>query len=48
MKNLEPAMEKCFRERPPIAETTPPPPQPISDKDRQMSGPDAETTGHTP
>ncbi len=48
MKNLEPAMEKCFRERPPIAQTTPPPPRPISDAERQMSGPDAETTGHTP
>jgi signal peptidase I len=26
MANLEPSMEKCFRDRPPIALTTPPPP----------------------
>ena len=28
MANLEPAMEKCFKDRPPVSETTPPPPRP--------------------
>jgi len=46
MVNLEPAMEKCFRERPPIAQTTPPPPSANGDKDRQMSGPDTESGRH--
>ena len=27
MKGLEPALEKCLRDRPPLAQTTPPPPR---------------------
>jgi signal peptidase I len=38
MANLEPAMEKCFRDRPPLAQTTPPPPPPESQG--AISGPD--------
>jgi len=40
MARLAPAMEKCFRERPPVAQTTPPPP---SATQGQISGPDHET-----
>ncbi len=40
MKNLEPAMEKCFRERPPVSQTTPPPPPP--ETAAAVSGPDGD------
>jgi len=41
MARLGPAMEKCFRDRPPISLTTPPEP---SATQGQISGPDHETT----
>jgi signal peptidase I len=37
MAKLQPAMDKCFRDRPPLAQTTPPPP---SVTQGQISGPD--------
>jgi signal peptidase I len=40
MANLEPAMEKCFRERPPVSKTTPPPPPPETSP--PVSGPDTD------
>jgi signal peptidase I len=39
MANLQPAMDKCFRERPPLSQTTPPPP---SMTQGQISGPDSD------
>jgi signal peptidase I len=44
MANLEPAMEKCFRDRPPLAQTTPPPPP--READTQLSGPDTDDGKH--
>jgi signal peptidase I len=39
MASLEPAMERCFRDRPPLSQTTPPPP---SATQGEVSGPDPE------
>jgi len=45
MANLEPAMEKCFHDRPPLSQTTPPPP---SASLGQVSGPDTDDRKHDP
>jgi len=45
MANLELAMEKCFKERPPLSQTTPPPP---SGTEGQLSGPDTESGKRAP
>jgi signal peptidase I len=39
MASLQPALDKCLRERPPLEKTTPPPPSPTQG---QVSGPDEE------
>jgi signal peptidase I len=46
MANLELPMEKCFRERPPLSQTTPPPPPKDTDGPRLESGPDADEHRH--
>jgi signal peptidase I len=43
MASLQPALDKCLRDRPPLDKTTPPPPSPTSG---QISGPDNEERGH--
>ena len=43
MANLEPAMEKCFRDRPPLSQTTPPPPSAETLRGVEVSGPDSES-----